>query len=174
MEPFKKIETARLSIRQLHCNDKQPFISLMTNEAITQNLAFDNSMKTEAGALKVFNKTIDSYETKNPLLAFAVEHKSGNKFIGICGMSLVDKYSVEIFYAFLPDFWGKGFATETLIRLKDYLATDKKLKKMHAYIRPSNIASMKVAEKAEFVRKALVDKEYFDGKVYDYTFNNYR
>lgn len=144
----------------------------MTNSAVTQNLAFDNSMKSEAGALMVLNKTIESYVTKNPLLAFAIEYKSQSKFIGVCGMSLVDKYSVEIFYAFLPDFWGKGLATETLIALRDYLMTFKDIKKLHGYIRPSNIASIKVVEKAKFVRKTLVDKEYFSEKVYLYTFNN--
>lgn len=174
MESFKKIETDRLIIRQLHYKDKKAFISLMTNGIITQNLAFDNSMKTEAGALIVLNNTIKSYETKNPLLAFAIEYKPNNNFIGICGISLVDKYSVEIFYAFLPDFWGKGFATETLIKLRDYLASDSGVKKIHAYIRPSNIASIKVAEKAKFVKDALVNKEYFEEKVYDYIFKNYR
>ena len=150
MEPFKKIETLRLIIRQLDYDDKQAFISLMTNGIITQNLALDNSMKTQAGALLVLNKTIESYATKDSLLAFAIEHKSINTFIGICGISTVDTYSVEIFYAFLPGFWGKGFATETLIKLRDYLASETSVKKIHAYITPSNVAFIEVAGKAKF------------------------
>jgi len=172
MEVFKKIETDRLIIRPLSYKDKPGFISLMTNSAITQNLAFDDAMKTAAGALIIFNKTIESYETENHSLAYAIESKPNNKFIGICGISPVYENSVEIFYAFLPDYWGKGFATETLIKLRDHLVNDTGVKKIHAYIRPTNIASVKVAEKAKFAKASLVDKEYFAEKVYDYTFSN--
>jgi ribosomal-protein-alanine N-acetyltransferase len=172
MKLLQKLETPRLVIRRLHKNDKKAFTSLMTNPVITDNLALDSSMKTYEGALTVLDNTIKSYDKKNPLLAFAIELKLDISFIGICGISMFDEHSVEVFYALLPGFWGKGLATETLNLLKRHLLDDKKI--IHAYIRPSNIASIRVAEKAGFVRKSLVTKEYFVEQVYDYEFHYYR
>jgi ribosomal-protein-alanine N-acetyltransferase len=80
----------------------------------------------------------------------------------------LDHDVTEVFYAFFPNFWGKGFATEILLKLKDYLLQRHDLKEIHAFIKQQNIASIKVAEKAGFTFQGLVTKEGFSAKVFDY------
>ena len=63
---------------------------------------------------------------------------------------------------------GKGFATEVLSKLKDYLTQMHVITEIHAFIAQQNAASIKVAEKTGFINRGLVTKENFLHKVYDY------
>jgi hypothetical protein len=58
MDPFKKLETERLLIRQFNKIDEEGFINFMTNALITDNLAFGHTVKSKEGALSIINETI--------------------------------------------------------------------------------------------------------------------
>jgi [ribosomal protein S5]-alanine N-acetyltransferase len=168
MEVFTALETERLFIRQLHKTDEEAFILLMTNQLVTNNLAFDETVKTKEGAADLLKQTIESYRSDDPLLAFAVTNKINNSFVGVCGINFLNQESAEVFYAFLPAYWGKGYATEVLAEMKDFLFQKHAVKEIHAFIAQHNRASIKVAEKIGFKNKGLVFKENFSDKVYAY------
>jgi ribosomal-protein-alanine N-acetyltransferase len=161
-------ETARLLVRQFNKTDKESFIQFMTDPSITGNLAFDDTSKSREGALALLNHTINSYNTDHPLLAFAITDKVNGSLIGACGVNFLEQDKAEVFYAFFPRFWGKGFATEVLSGLKEYLVQIPAVKEIHAFIKPQNRASIKVAEKCGFIDRGLVTREGFPDKVLDY------
>ncbi|HEV7330544.1 MAG TPA: GNAT family N-acetyltransferase [Flavisolibacter sp.] len=163
-----ELQTARLLIRQFTKTDAESFELFMTNPSITDNLAFDDHLKSKEGALAILNHTIASYNAEQPLLAFAIVAKNNGSFMGACGINFLEQDKAEVFYAFFPEYWGKGFATEVLSKLKAYLVQMHAVKEIHAFIKPGNIASIKVAEKSGFINHGLVAKEGFSNKVFDY------
>jgi ribosomal-protein-alanine N-acetyltransferase len=168
MNMLTALETDRLLIRQFDKTDEEEFINFMMDRSITDNLAFNDTLKSREGALAILNHTIDSYNSDHPSLAFAITDKVNGTFMGACGINFLEQDKAEVFYAFFPDFWGKGFATEVLSKLKEYLVQMHAVKEIHAFIRPQNVASIKVAEKSGLTNCGLVTKEGFSTKVLDY------
>ena len=168
MNILRELETERLFIRQFNKTDEEGFIHFMTNPLITNNLAFDDTLKSKEGALAILNQTIEAYNSDHPLLAFAITDKVTGSFMGACGINFLEQDLAEVFYGFFPHCWGKGFATEVLSKMKDYLVQMHAIKEIHAFITEQNIASVKVAEKFGFTNRGLVTKEGFSNKVFDY------
>jgi ribosomal-protein-alanine N-acetyltransferase len=85
--------------------------------------------------------TIDAYHQNAPCLAFAVEHRETQAFMGACGMNVLSKTSIELFYAFLPVYWGNGFATEVLEALTRYLLTALAFTRLEAFVKPDSLCA---------------------------------
>ena len=77
--------------------------------------------------------------------------KRNNLLIGWSGLKLID-YEInghqnfyEIGYRFLPEFWGKGYATESVIPfVKMGFSEFKDVRKLYAYADVNNTASLNV------------------------------
>ena len=54
----------------------------------------------------------------------------------------------EFYYKFFPEYWGNGFATETVKRIIQFGFEDCKLHRIEAGVATQNLASIKVLEKA--------------------------
>ncbi len=83
--------------------------------------------------------------------------KDKDTFIGLCGYTLsLDKFKLgEIYYKFLPSYWGNGYATETAKRLIILGFEEFKLHKVEAGVAIGNRASIHVLEKAGMTREVL-------------------
>jgi RimJ/RimL family protein N-acetyltransferase len=77
-----------------------------------------------------------------------VELKEGNVPIGICGLikreSLKD---VDIGFAFLPEFWGRGYAVESASAVMAYGKNVVGLNRIVAITSPDNHSSIRLLEK---------------------------
>jgi len=72
------------------------------------------------------------------------------------------------FILFDEQFYGKGYMTEALTLMSDYLFTIKKIHRLQLGIMPDNLASIKVAEKCGYQHEAtLKGFFYLDGKYHD-------
>jgi len=71
--------------------------------------------------------------------------------IGYCGLfffpDIEGQAEVEIGYRLARSVWGKGYATEAAKAVRDYAFNVLRLERLIAMIDPSNIASIRVAEK---------------------------
>jgi len=90
---------------------------------------------------------------------FIIEKKDGSK-IGSVGHFLVGKL-FEIGYAIIPSERGKGYCTEAVRIIVDYMFLSKDIVRIQAHIDPRNKASQKVAEKAGFKREGTIRKSFF-------------
>ena len=90
---------------------------------------------------------------------FFIEKKDGTKIGGITyyprGKLL------EIGYALIPSERGKGYCTEAVKIMVDYLFLSKEIVRVQAYVNPRNVASQKVLEKNGFKKEGTIRKSFF-------------
>jgi ribosomal-protein-alanine N-acetyltransferase len=67
----------------------------------------------------------------------------------------------EIGYAILPSERGKGYCTEAVKIMVDYLFLSRDIVRIQAHIDARNEASQKVLEKSGFKKEGIFRKEYF-------------
>jgi [ribosomal protein S5]-alanine N-acetyltransferase len=101
------------------------------------------------------------YRHNNPgFNLWIVRDKATGQFMGNVIVRHVDfdaaKEEIEIGYAFDPPFWGQGYATEAVERLKIYAKTTLNTQQLVAFTDPDNKGSQAVLSKCGFVNTGLV------------------
>jgi len=143
----KALETARLILRWLSGEDAE-FILRLLNEPSFVRFIGDKGVRTIDDARNyILRGPVDSYERFGFGL-YLTELKDDGVPIGICGLlkreSLED---VDIGFAFLPQFWRKGYAFESASAVMTYGRKVVGLNRIVAITSPENDASIKVLEK---------------------------
>lgn len=144
---MKVLETERLILRRLTLEDAA-FILQLVNEPSWLRFIGDRRVRSLEDARSYIQKgPVESYERLGFGL-YAVERKGEPGPIGICGLvkreSLED---VDIGFAFLPSFWGQGYAYESASAVMAYGRRTFDLKRLVAVTSPDNYASIRVLEK---------------------------
>jgi [ribosomal protein S5]-alanine N-acetyltransferase len=163
-----RIESHKIILRRFVPQDLLAFIALMTEPATMQFLAFPPELKSSTGATQLLETTISAYDLDRPLFALAVEDRESGIFVGMCGLNPLGTKTVEIFYAVVPEVWGRGFGTEIASRLVRYAIDDLRSECVKAFIVPSNARSIHVATKVGFQKTGLVNNPNFTEPVYEY------
>ena len=91
---------------------------------------------------------------------FFIERKDGTKVGDI--VHVLSAGEVEIGYFVVPNERKKGYATESIMIMIDYLFLSKNLERIQAKTDPENIASCKALEKAGFKREGILRKTFFN------------
>lgn len=82
---------------------------------------------------------------------YAVVERQYHNVIGYCGLfffpDINGQPEVEIGYRLRRAAWGQGYATEAVRAIRDYAFYTLGMKRLIALIDPSNVASIRVAEK---------------------------
>ena len=105
---------------------------------------------------------------------FCIRIKETDEFIGLSGYTLSnDKFRLgEIYYKLLPDYWGRGYATEVAKKMISVGFMDFGLHKVEAGTALGNERSIRVLEKAGMTREGLRRKilpirgEWVDGYLF--------
>jgi RimJ/RimL family protein N-acetyltransferase len=101
-----------------------------------------------------------SYDTAHPeRKRFLVEKKDGTK-IGVVGVFPVGDLW-EIGFALIPNERGKGYGTEAVTIMVDYLFLSRDLVRIQASTDPRNKTSQSLLEKIGFKREGVVRKSMF-------------
>jgi RimJ/RimL family protein N-acetyltransferase len=143
----KILETERLIIRQLSVEDA-PFIFGLVNEPSWLRFIGDKKVRTIDDARNYILKgPIESYE-RNGFGLYLVESKETGDALGICGLIKRESLNdVDIGFAFLPRFWGKGYAIEAGAAVIELGKTAFGLRRIVAITSPDNHSSIKVLER---------------------------
>ncbi len=141
------LETDRLVLRQLSTDDAE-FILELVNEPAWLRFIGDKGVRTidDAGNY-ILQGPVASYERFGFGL-YLTELKDGCIPIGICG--LVKRETLQepdIGFAFLPRFWGKGYAYESASAVLGFGKSAFGLKRILAITAPDNHGSIKLLEK---------------------------
>ncbi len=106
----------------------------------------------------------------NEAINWAITLKGNRKMIGTIGYYHIkpEHYRAEIGYMLLPNYQGKGYATEAINLVSNYGFAEIKLHSIEAVINPENLGSGKVLEKCGFIKEAhLKENEFYNGQFID-------
>ncbi|HJT67472.1 MAG TPA: GNAT family N-acetyltransferase [Pyrinomonadaceae bacterium] len=144
------LETERLILRHFNTDDA-PFILALLNEPSFLRYIGDKKVRTlEDAGQYILNGPVATYELHGFGL-YKVELKDAHTPIGMCGLLKREELpQPDIGFAFLPDFWNKGFASEAAAAVLKDARERLKLDRILAIVNPDNEASIKLLEKLGF------------------------
>ena len=141
------LETERLFLREFNVGDAE-FILALLNEPSFLRFIGDKKVRTVQDAQKyILNGPVASYERHGFGLCL-VELKDTHTPIGMCGLLKRDELpDPDIGFAFLPDFWNKGFAYEAAAAVMKAARERLNLERILAITNQDNEASIKLLQK---------------------------
>ncbi len=158
------IETPRLILRELQPEDAEALFIMDSNPEVHRYLGdpilthIDQAIETIARVQKQY---LDF-----GIGRWAVVERSSGKMIGWSGLKYVDKpfYHTradyyDVGYRFQPQYWGKGYATETAQAALEYAFMKMQLPKVCATADMNNLASRRVLEKAGLKHIEILDDD---------------
>ena len=153
MEIFSKRmilkEITRSDLEQIHDLQSKPEIDEFNTLGIPQSIEITKER---------LRQLIDAQkELPRKSYNWKIIEKETDEFIGQCGFNLsLNRFKLgEIYYNLLPEYWGKGYATEVARLLVETGFKHFHLHKVEAGVATENIRSIKVLEKAGMTREGL-------------------
>lgn len=139
------IATENLEIREINASDLVALYALLSNKDVMRYSVHGPYSEKQTEDWISF---ITEHYKKYPLGMWAITEKDNDVLIGICGLMPLsdDDSKYEIGYRILPDFQGKGYATEAAIAVRDY-AVSVGITQFIAYIEKENKPSIRISEK---------------------------
>lgn len=150
------LETERLRFRRVTMEDAIPWQEFFASPDYLEYILADAN--DPEAARKWMKKQLGRYEDTAGGHC-AVILKETNELIGQCGLlwqELEHGEEWEIGYHFIPRYWGKGYATEAAIAVKEE-GFRRGIDTVISLIHQDNKASQKVAEKNGMVCEGIVD-----------------
>lgn len=151
-----EIETTRLALRRLTEHDASFILGLLNEPAFIANIG-DRGVRTDEQAR--------GYIRHGPMASYArfgfglllVSLRSDGTPIGICGILKRDALDdPDLGYAFLPAFWGSGYAIEAAAGTLDHVGSALGMRRVSAITKPANAPSIRLLEKLGFRYERLV------------------
>ncbi|MFY9464998.1 MAG: GNAT family N-acetyltransferase [Sediminibacterium sp.] len=145
---MQALTTERLLIRELSIVDAA-FIFRLMNAPNWIRFIGDRNVKTVAEASNyISSKMIKSYRI-NGFGLYLVTLKITPEPMGICGLVKRDGLNhPDLGFAFLPQYEGKGYASEAAAAVLNYAGNTLHLKQVEGITTKNNSASVSVLEKA--------------------------
>ena len=145
------LESDRLLIRPFQIGDEQAMFELNSNP-IVQKYTGDTLVKSLKHAKDILHNVVFEDYKKHGYGRLAVIYKPDNKLIGFTGFKYLPEAGgdSDLGYRFLPEYWGKGIATESSIMSLKYGFKKLKLNKIIGFTEIENIASTNVLLKMGF------------------------
>jgi len=106
-----------------------------------------------------WEKRYDNSSSDNQ--CFLIEKKDGTKVGFIAHFPVAEKLGIEIGYVIVPSERGKGYCTEAVKIIVDYLFLSKDITRIQAHTDVKNVGSQKVLEKAGFSKEGTLRKSTF-------------
>lgn len=142
------IETERLNLREMSDADA-PFMLELLNDPDFILFIADRGVRTLEGAARYIEERFVANYRQHGFGLWLVETKEGREAAGMCGLLKrgAPVPGVEVGYAFLPKFRGRGYAYEAAAAAKRHAREALGLPRLYAIVNPDNDASIRVLEK---------------------------
>ena len=141
------LSTERLRLRKIDTSDASFILRLLNEPSFIQFIGDKGVRSLDDARQYILNGPVKSYQ-KHGFGLYLVTLESDNTPMGMCGLlkreSLQD---VDIGFAFLPEFWNKGYALEAAAAVMIYGKDILKLPRIVAITNKDNYASAKLLNK---------------------------
>lgn len=147
------IDTHRLTLRDWKEEDIPKFARLNCNERVMEY--FSKPLSYEE-SVEFYNLIQEEFRTYG-FGPYAVERKEDHAFIGYVGLHNITfkvdfAPAVEILWRILPEFWGKGYATEAATACLEYAKKELKIEEIVSFTSLPNKRSDRVMQKISMTR----------------------
>ena len=142
------METLRTILKKLDAGSFDYFFKLNGNEEVMRLISGKALSRDEA--LQKFEQVIKINNENDDTGYFGICLKGKGDFIGYGKMVMTETDEAEIGYSFLPEYWGRGYASEISEKLVEHARNLGYIKSLIAIIDPENTASRKILIKSGF------------------------
>ena len=142
------IETERLNLREMSEADAG-FVLEVLNDPGFKRYVGDRGVRTIEEAARYIDERLAQSYRQHGFGLWLVEAKDEGVPAGMCGLLKRGEPvpGVEVGYAFLPPFRGKGYAYEAAAAVAGYAREVLGLSRLYAIVNPDNAVSVRVLEK---------------------------
>jgi RimJ/RimL family protein N-acetyltransferase len=142
-----ELETPRLTLRQLAAGDAAFIVGLLNQPSFLANIG-DRGVRDAADAQRYLLEGPMAMYARHGFGLWHVARKTDGASIGMCGLLKRDNLpDVDLGYAYLPDYWGQGYAFEAAAATLRHAAAKFGLTRVIAVVSQGNAASIRVLEK---------------------------
>jgi RimJ/RimL family protein N-acetyltransferase len=144
------LETERLQLREFTPEDAGFALRQLNEPSFIENIADRGVRDLEQARAYLLNGPMSGYEN-NGFGLWAVVEKSSGQIIGMCGLIKRPNLDhADLGYAFLPEYFGKGFAFEACTASIAAASRDFGMPQLLAIVNPDNTPSRRLLEKLGF------------------------
>lgn len=169
---FPELESERLLLSRIQSTDRDSLFRLFSDETVVEHYdlsAFDD-IKQADDLIRLFHSRYES----NAGIRWAIRLKDSGDMIGTCGFNSWNQkmQNTVIGYDLMPDFWGKGYAVESVAKII-FAAFDNQLacgsiNRVQADTVPGNNASEAVLRRLGFKEEGLRrEAGFWKGRFHD-------
>ena len=160
-----EFDTERFIIRKLNYDDLEDFYDMQSNERVMQYIKKPLNYEESKVELEKF---IGYYSSNSRFfLLWAIEAKSDQQFIGLCGVYHNESKENELAYRLREQFWGQGIGSEIVKRLIPHCFTALSMQTIVACVDEENVGSVKILERQmQFVERNYTEKQKRFSKKY--------
>lgn len=163
-------ETKRLLLRPMLQKDKEAVFEYRS-DAITNK--YQGWIPESVEDVKIFiDKTATQFDLPNTWFQLVIIEKNSQKIIGDMGIHFIDEDQVELGCTLHISFQKKGYATEALHVIIDYLFIHLSKHRITTSVDPNNSNSIRLIERlgfrkeAHFIESLLVNNVWTDDVIY--------
>jgi RimJ/RimL family protein N-acetyltransferase len=155
------IDTERLILRPFTLDDAAAWLPLISLPAVIRYTGDIPATSVEEARELLRTRPLRDYAVHG-YGRMAVIEKSSGRLVGFSGLKcLEDLREVDIGYRFLPDCWGKGYATESASALMEQGRREHGVRRIVGMAHPDNAASIHVLEKLGLRFERLLEPETY-------------
>ena len=147
MKKYKTFETERLRMRPTTEEDADFIFELMTSPNWLANIG-SRGLESPDDAARYIRERMLAQLERLGFGNYTILRKTDGAKMGVCGLHDREGLEgVDIGYAFLQEYEGKGYATEAAQRIKQAAFEDFLITVLYAITTHKNVASQRVLEK---------------------------
>lgn len=166
------LQTQRLLLRPIQLDDKQTLFDYRKDEETNKYQGW--IPKTIGDVEEFIGKLEPQLNIPESWFQMAIIEKENQVFIGDLGIHFLEESSqqVELGYTLNKKFQGKGYATEAINTVINYLFSELNKHRITASVDPENSPSFKLLERLGFIKEAhfreslFINDEWVDDIIY--------
>jgi ribosomal-protein-alanine N-acetyltransferase len=141
------METQNLICRPFTLDDAQAYWPLVSLPEIQRYTGEQPVTSLEQVRKTLIERPLRDYAVHGFGRMACIEKQSG-RLVGFSGIKYLEELQeVDVGYRFLPDCWGKGYATESALALMEEARRRFGIERFFGMVQPENVASARVLQK---------------------------
>ena len=155
-----EIHSTRLLIREIQSSDVPAIFNYRSDALVNQYQGWIPEKLEEVKGF-VEHKIAKEFNQLDTWFQLTIVIKESNELIGDVGLHFLENEVVELGVTIAKKNHGKGYATEALKAVIEYLFNKVDKQKIKASVDPRNLASIAMIEKLGFKKEAHFKKSFF-------------